>query len=334
MDLLDRMHRVAFLGPEFLTWLWFRSETGGGEFALDPEWGDFELWFEDKLVVGSVVVNAQENLFKGGHPAASLEARTALRLGKFATDAKLRIVRGAQEWTFGLKAADLVPSGIKLPAVLSKEDDDQFYERMFLLEQLDTMVKGLFGTFLKLRVSKRWADDELPTIQRWIAGEDVEPTPLDPVALGVKAAEVVAPAPDPGAPVKSWPPLVEVAAALEAVKAAAGALGQPADPEHRPVAGEPKRGDIVEADDRPGAVPDHEAVAVDRMLRHPGAAGGELDAGRDPGAHPADPERAPQGLDADEPALDVPDVSGDDVPPWEAMPAGDLPPWATGPDED
>ncbi|MCB9554148.1 MAG: hypothetical protein H6705_20155 [Myxococcales bacterium] len=337
MDLLDRMHRVAFLGPEFLTWLWFRSETGGGEFALDPEWGDFELWFEDKLLVGSVVVNAQENLFKGGHPAASLEARTALRLGKFATDAKLRIVRGAQEWVFGLKASDLVPSGIKLPAVLSKEDDDQFYERMFLLEQLDTMIKGLFGLFLKLRVSKRWLDDELPTIQRWIKGDDVEPTPLDPVALGVKAAEVVAPPPDPGAPVKSWPPLAEVAAALEPVKAAIGAVGEPADPGHRAVPGEPKRGDVVERDDRPGAVVDHDPVPADRMMRRPGGAVGEVDASdaeRDPGAHPADPDHAPQGLDADEPALDVPDVSGDDVPPWEAMADGDVPPWASGPDED
>ena len=334
MDLLDRMHKVAFLGPEFLTWLWFRSETGSGEFQLDPEWGDFELWFEDKLVVGSVVVNAQENLFKGGHPAASLEARTALKLGKFATDAKLRIVRGAQEWMFGLKATDLVPSGIKLPAVLSKEDDDRFYERMFLVEQLDTMIKGLFGLFLKLRVSPAWAG-ELATIQRWIAGEDVEPAVLDPAAMGVKAAEVKAPAPDPDAPVKSWPPLSEVAAALEparldAIKAAAGATVEHADPDHV-VEGEPTRGEMVEVDERPGAVLDHDPVPADVMIESfPGEAVDEVDhsdAEQDPGAHPADPEAPAAGLDAD---VDL----DDDVPPWEAPVDGDVPPWAASADDD
>lgn len=315
MDLLDRMHRVAFLGPEFLTWLWFRSETGSGEFALDPEWGDFELWFEDKLVVGSVVVNAQENLFKGGHPAASLEARTALRLGKFATDAKLRIVRGAQEWVFGLKATDLVPSGIKLPAVLSKEDDDQFYERMFLLEQLDTMIKGLFGLFLKVRVSPRWLSDELPTIQRWIAGGDVEPDALDPVALGVRAVEVVAPPLDPGAPVKSWPPLAEFAAALEPVRAAIGAgAGAAEADEASPTA-------------RPTASP-----AAPRTA--PRAAKSRAKAPKR-GAADAPETTVEPDADFDEPGLDVPDVlADDDLPPWETPIDGDVPPWAAAADDE
>ncbi len=328
MDLLDKMHRVAFLGPEFLTWLWFRSETGSGEFALDPEFGDFEVWFEDKLVVGSATVNAQENLFKGGHPAGSLEARTALRLGKFATDAKLRIVRGAQEWTFGLKANDLVPSGIKLPGVLSKEDDEIFYERMFLLEALDTMLKGLFGLFLKVRVSPQWAADELPTIQRWIAGEDVEPTALDPVALGVKAQEVQAP-PDPEAPEKAWPPLATLGGRLDA---SAPGFGAPLDEERV----------VPVVDDRPGAVGDVDPTPVDVALEAP--AGQDLDAPADPGAHPADAAPSAVGDDlpplaeavgdeaADVGPMDVPDATDDDVPPWEAAVDDERPPWEGGDD--
>jgi hypothetical protein len=176
MDLLDQMHRTAFLGPEFLTWLWYRSTVQDGEFKLDgdAEFGPFELWFEDKLAVGSPAINAQENLFKGGQPADSLEARTALRLGKLANEAKLRIVRGAQEWAFSLKASGLGIASARIPAVLAKEDDDRFYERMFLLEQLDRMIKGLYGQFLKLRLSKAWEADELPAIQRWIAGASAE----------------------------------------------------------------------------------------------------------------------------------------------------------------
>ncbi|MCA9543879.1 MAG: hypothetical protein KC613_05795 [Myxococcales bacterium] len=172
MDLLDQMHRTAFLGAEFVTWLWWQSELRDGEFALDKEFGDFEVWFEDKLVVGSATVDAQENHFKGGHPTSSLEARTALRLGKLAREAKVRIVRGSQEWTLMLKGDSLAVAGVKIPAVLAKEDSEKFYERMELLEQLDQMVRGLFGQFLAVRLSPQWASVTLPDLQAWVRGDE------------------------------------------------------------------------------------------------------------------------------------------------------------------
>lgn len=168
MDLLDRIHRTAFLGAEFLTWLWYESEQREGVFALDGDFGEFEVWFDDKLVVGSAAINAQENLFKGGHPTSSLEAKTALRLGKLAHEAKLRVVRGAQEWTFGFKAADLSLASVRVPAVLAKEHDEKFFERMELLEQLDQMVKGLYGQFLAARLTPEWATERLPKIHAWV----------------------------------------------------------------------------------------------------------------------------------------------------------------------
>lgn len=178
MDLLDQMHRTAFLGAEFLTWLWYRSELQEGVFTLNEKLmgaedapPSFEVWFDDKLIVGSHLVDAQENHFKGGHPTSSLEARTALRLGKLATEAKLRIVRGTQEWTLSFKAANFSLGGVKVPAVLAKEDDEKFYERMFLLEQLDQMMLGLYGQFLAIRLGESWEKEELPQIRTWIAGD-------------------------------------------------------------------------------------------------------------------------------------------------------------------
>jgi hypothetical protein len=168
MDLLDQMHRTSFLGAEFLTWLWYRSEVQEGNFALDSEFGAFELWFEDKLVVGSPAIDAQENHFKGGHPTTSQEARIALRLGKLAREAKLRVVRGNQEWMFTFKSETLATNGIKIPAVLTKEDSEKFYERMELIEQLDQMMKGLFAQFLAIRLSPKWDSDELPALQAWV----------------------------------------------------------------------------------------------------------------------------------------------------------------------
>jgi hypothetical protein len=168
MDLLDRIHRAAFLGPEFLTWLWYESDRREGIFDLGGDIGSFELWFDDKLVVSSAAVNAQENFFKGGHPTSSLEARMALKLGKMAVEAKLRIVRDGQEWSFSLKAHDLGLSGVKLPTVLAREDEEKFYERMTLLEQLEDMVRGVYGQFLKRRLSPEW-ETELASIREWVA---------------------------------------------------------------------------------------------------------------------------------------------------------------------
>ena len=169
MDLLAKMNQVAFLGPEFLTWLWYRTETAGESFSLDGVDEPIEVWFDDRLVVGSTLVNAQENHFRGGHPPTSLEARSALRLGKLATQARLRFVQGSREWSFILKGVDMTCSGVKIPAILSKDDDERFYERMYLLEELDAMLTCLFGQFLKLRVSDAWTTAEMPAIREWVS---------------------------------------------------------------------------------------------------------------------------------------------------------------------
>lgn len=171
MDLMDLINRTSFLGPEFLTWLWYRSDLQGGVFDAGGELGPFELWFDDKLVIAAPAVNAMESSFKGGHPASSVEARTSLRLGKLASEAKLRVVRASQEWSFVLKADQLQTTGIKIPAVLSQEDDEVLNERMILVEQLDTMLKALLRQFLELRVSPAWENDELPAIRAWVASE-------------------------------------------------------------------------------------------------------------------------------------------------------------------
>lgn len=168
MDLIEKINRCAFLGSEFLTYLWFMSETADEFYKHDPESEPFEIVFDDRLTVGGAQVNAQENLFRGGHPTSSLEAHAALRLGKLATEARVRILKGAQEWSFVLKSADLSISALRVPSVLSKNDDDRFYERMYLLEELEQMLNFLYSRFLSTRLSTSWASEVLPNIRTWV----------------------------------------------------------------------------------------------------------------------------------------------------------------------
>ena len=169
MDFVERVQRTQFLGIEFLTWLWYQEELNDGLFKLGGEIGDIEVWFEDKLTMGSTALDEQQDVFKGGRPSTSPEARSALKLGKMAQSARIRIIHGEQEWELTLKAEPLCMSAIKLPEVLAKETHAHFFERMFLLEHLDRLFKTLYQSFLELRLSAEWTQTILPNLQTWVA---------------------------------------------------------------------------------------------------------------------------------------------------------------------
>ena len=165
MDLSDRIKRVEFLGAEFITWLWFREVTQGGAFNLGGELGEVEVAFADKLVMGSTAFDEQEDSFKGGRPSMSLEAQIALRLGKLAHQAKINITQGDQEWSFVLRSAPLMMTAIKLPELNAQGGQGQLQERMFLLEHLERLYRGLYKQFLEERLSDTWSNEAIFAIR-------------------------------------------------------------------------------------------------------------------------------------------------------------------------
>jgi hypothetical protein len=165
-DFLENISRTQFLGAEFLTWLWYQEEKNDGKFDLGEE-GIIELYFEDKLSLSAMASDEQEDSFKGGRPTTSLEARSALKLGKLVKNARLRLIQGDQDWIFNVKAEPLMMSAIKLPTVLSTEITTAFFERMFLIERLDKIYHCLLSRFLQIRLSDAW-DTELNEIQTWV----------------------------------------------------------------------------------------------------------------------------------------------------------------------
>ena len=165
MDLFDLVESKRFLGAEFLTWLWYRSELDEGIFSFNS--GAVELYFDDQLTVEGFLTESEENRFKGGAPAFSPEARLSLRQGKRASEAKLKIIKDAREWTVTFKAETFMMSGIRIPAVLGQAEDDKFYERMYLIEEIESIFDDLFRSFLVIRLSEDW-EEELTDIRSWI----------------------------------------------------------------------------------------------------------------------------------------------------------------------
>ena len=179
MDLVDLINTRRFLGSEFLIYLWFRVDCRDG--LLDVEADDIgriELIFDDQLTLDAYVAETQRNDLRGGAPAYSEEAVTALRQGKRPTKAKLCVIREGREWTFTFKAETFQLTSVKAPALLTKETVEQFYERMYLLEELEDVLHALYREFLHVRLTETWEERFVGAIQEWIASDE-DPVPED-----------------------------------------------------------------------------------------------------------------------------------------------------------
>lgn len=165
-DLVERIERNRFVGREFLLWLWFESEVF--ETNLAPTgMGRCALWIETRL---SLSFEKDESLLKSASPASSPEAKEALRQGKLPREARLRLTTGEHEFAFMLKGDTLGLASVAIPAELKNKDDEQhevFYERMRLLEDLESILEALWSDFLTLRLSEAWDGQIVPLMKRF-----------------------------------------------------------------------------------------------------------------------------------------------------------------------
>lgn len=188
MDLIDLIESRRFLGSEFLMWLWFKSECYDGLFDLGPEKRPIEVILDDAMTLEAFLAETERNTFKGGAPAYSPEAKVALRQGKRLSRAKIRVIEEGREWVFTIKAESLDLSSINIPAVLSREEDEKFYERMFLVEEIENIMAALYAEFIGIRLSSSWNEAMLPVMRQWIQSDE----PAKPETYPAEAVEKAA----------------------------------------------------------------------------------------------------------------------------------------------
>jgi len=175
MDLVDIIVEKRFLGREFLSWLWFKSEERGGAVAL-PDRGDVLINFEKYMLLESGEGENQEKLICRGLQAELQEARTGLLIGKQLEQARIRLTtRGKYEFLFTLGATLLDFRNVKLPKTMADgdEEDDptamegRTLERIGMIEEVTGTVHELFRLFLSLRLGSAW-EGELGRIRKWV----------------------------------------------------------------------------------------------------------------------------------------------------------------------
>ncbi|MCP4342291.1 MAG: hypothetical protein GY799_26310 [Desulfobulbaceae bacterium] len=180
MDLVDLIVEKRFLGQEFLTWLWWKSEERGGSVDLPGE-GDITVVFEKHMLLESGEGESMEKIVCTGLQAELQEARTGLRMGKKLEQARIIIGHRDYEYSFTLAAALMEFRNVKLPKTEATENDKSdnpeeiegmILERVFLFEELIKLVNGTFRMFLDVRLSEAWRD-ELQKIRAWVAKSDV-----------------------------------------------------------------------------------------------------------------------------------------------------------------
>lgn len=172
-DLVELLFAYRFLGREFLAWLWFKSESAPDGLLSVPEQEPVSLTVGDKLVLETGDGEYRQTLVLQGSHSEHREARLGLLQGKLPEEMQLKLQRGQDEWQFSLKAATLEIKGLKNKNASGPQegDDDEegfFFDQMYQVEAVSAILDGLFHSFLEVRLSPAWDQEEMPRLQEWL----------------------------------------------------------------------------------------------------------------------------------------------------------------------
>ncbi len=165
----DALFDGLFLGYEFLTWLWFFSETSNGRIKLADN-RKAELDLGDRIILchpddglERVVCTTQVNNLH--------EARTALQHGKMVEEVQIYLKVGDNEYFLGLDTKLWAIKSLRTPKQIKDNDeedqDGRFLEKMFFLEEVFACLDAVYMQFLSQRLSSKWDAKIKPLLQKW-----------------------------------------------------------------------------------------------------------------------------------------------------------------------
>jgi len=162
----------GFLGEEFLTWLWFRWETDGGEYSLSAG-RSVAVALDDFLAFAAPSDDETEQTLRHGLPTRTAEARTALRQGRRLKKAKLIVAEGSRQWTATLDAPTMTLSGVRLPedAEDAESPADRTADRSANWLALYETVMAIYRQFLAERLADDYRSNGGEQQAQWMAGQ-------------------------------------------------------------------------------------------------------------------------------------------------------------------
>lgn len=150
---------------EFLTWFWWHSEENGmwrlGELEIDG-------WVDGRVALASPASLRDKAVLSGDSPSVAPEARAALSGGKATIELMFGVRSEEREFLMTLKGPHLDMFNVRFPTVMEDHDDAAIYDRMYLYEEAFRLICLLFEEFARLRVSRAWDAEIVPTMKEWI----------------------------------------------------------------------------------------------------------------------------------------------------------------------
>jgi len=168
----DTAIHLGFLGREFLTWLWFKSEERDSSIYI-PGSGDIEVIFIRRMVLESGEGEYSESVLCQGQHTDLKEGREALKQGKKVKEARIRLNKGRHEWEFTFKADEFRIQSLRLPKIMSLQEESEglegrVLERIALVEEAVNAMDALFQLFLSQRIQPDWEGGDLNRLRKWI----------------------------------------------------------------------------------------------------------------------------------------------------------------------
>ena len=168
---VDERGGMDYLGPEFLTWLWWRAR-------VEPEFRHRDgtsvfVHVDEYMELRGERAAARRTVLRSGMPAASAEGKVALRHGKVVTAARLLFARGEEETALTLKAEDLDVSAARLPAPEGESSEERLAASLASVRRMYEDLDLCYSTFLEERTSERW-EKSATAIRSWAASPSEE----------------------------------------------------------------------------------------------------------------------------------------------------------------
>lgn len=173
LDVAVAYNRYKFIGNEFLTWLWFTTETNQSLFKKADD-TITSLYVGNRIVLENNLNDVSETISIKGNDAGLEEGLLSLQKGAVVVELNLSCTMDSQNWTFTLKGESLSLSSLKIPQtgpIMKAEDiEGIIIEKAYLYEKAIVLVNRLFEIFIGLRVSQEWDQKSVPRIKNWILG--------------------------------------------------------------------------------------------------------------------------------------------------------------------
>ncbi len=158
------------LGQEFLTWLWYQSDTAPNSF-VDKKNMPFSVSMEQRIVVQGGEGDSLETASVSGSLSPLREARFGLATGKKVTRALLRLEKDELAWQVSLKAEDFSCNSLRTPKIEKDDEDDDpdalLLEKIYLMEICLDLLDALYARFLGIRLSNAW-QEEVALVRHWM----------------------------------------------------------------------------------------------------------------------------------------------------------------------